>query len=86
MEAPYIIIALNLLDLSVAFDIIQCLFSIENPEILQEFLFLISPLNIWDYWVLSCSSPCTYFYVIWSTLMISALISPLRVSLQYTVS
>ena len=50
---------LNLLDLSAASDIIQCFFSVENPEILQGFLFLISPLNIWH----SLGSILFFFYL-----------------------
>ena len=59
-----------------ASDIIQCCFSVENQETLQRSLFLISSLNTWHSWVLFCFSSTYFSEMIWSTLIISALISP----------
>ena len=59
-----------------ASDIIQCCFSVENQETLQRSLFLISSLNTWHSWVLFCFSFTYFSEMIWSTLIISALISP----------
>lgn len=70
----------NLLDFSAASDSIYCFFSVENPEILQGFFVLISPLNIWHLWALSCSSYSIFLWW-WSTFIISAFVfSPASVS------
>ena len=74
---------LNLV-LFAASDIIQCCFSIENQETLQRSLFLISSLNNWHSWVLFCFSSTYFSEMIWSTLIISALISPQSQSPVYS--
>lgn len=74
---------LNLV-LFAASDIIQCCFSVENQETLQRSLFLISSLNNWHSWVLFCFSSTYFSEMIWSTLIISALISPQSQSPVYS--
>lgn len=67
-----------------ASDIIQCCFSVENQETLQRSLFLISSLNNWHSWVLFCFSSTYFSEMIWSTLIISTLISPQSQSPTYS--